>query len=97
MPGSGRSRTGWLEISGPSGQHLVDLIRHSDDVLDMLLIHGRTSADRGRAEARRCKKQARENGRGSRCNDGAGQFAGRSGLIVILHVAQPSFHRRHNS
>jgi len=25
-------------ISGPSGQHLVDLIRHSDDVLAVLLI-----------------------------------------------------------
>jgi hypothetical protein len=24
--------------SGPSGQHLVDLIRHSDDVLKVLLI-----------------------------------------------------------
>src|SRR5712691_8683436 len=29
----------WLAgVSGPSGQHLVDLIRHSDDVLEVLLI-----------------------------------------------------------
>jgi hypothetical protein len=29
----------WLAgISGPSGQHLVDLMRHSDDVLQVLLI-----------------------------------------------------------
>ena len=25
-------------VSGPSGQHLVDLIRHSDDVLETLLL-----------------------------------------------------------
>src|ERR1700730_13096607 len=35
-----RERTvkNWLAgISGPSGQHLVDLLRHSDDVLEVLL------------------------------------------------------------
>jgi hypothetical protein len=34
-----RTVKNWLAgISGPSGQHLVDLIRHSDDVLEVLLI-----------------------------------------------------------
>ena len=34
-----RTVKNWLAgISGPSGQHLVDLIRHSDDVLAVLLI-----------------------------------------------------------
>ena len=36
-----RERTvkNWLAgISGPSGQHLVDLMRHSDDVPEVLLI-----------------------------------------------------------
>jgi hypothetical protein len=34
-----RTVKNWLAgISGPSGQHLVDLIRHSDDVLEALLI-----------------------------------------------------------
>ncbi|MFY9695082.1 MAG: hypothetical protein WA776_04835 [Xanthobacteraceae bacterium] len=34
-----RTVKNWLAgISGPSGQHLVDLIRHSDDVLTVLLI-----------------------------------------------------------
>ena len=34
-----RSVKNWLAgISGPSGQHLVDLIRNSDDVLAILLI-----------------------------------------------------------
>jgi hypothetical protein len=33
-----RTVKNWLAgISGPSGQHLVDLIRHSDDVLEVLL------------------------------------------------------------
>jgi hypothetical protein len=34
-----RTVKNWLAgVSGPSGQHLVDLIRHSDDVLKVLLI-----------------------------------------------------------
>jgi hypothetical protein len=34
-----RTVKNWLAgISGPSGQHLVDLIRHSDDVLEVLLV-----------------------------------------------------------
>ena len=34
-----RTVKNWLAgISGPSGQHLVDLIRHSDDVLEVLLL-----------------------------------------------------------
>ena len=34
-----RTVKNWLAgVSGPSGQHLVDLIRHSDDVLEVLLI-----------------------------------------------------------
>lgn len=34
-----RTVKNWLAgISGPSGQHLVELIRHSDDVLEVLLI-----------------------------------------------------------
>jgi hypothetical protein len=34
-----RTVKNWLAgISGPSGQHLVSLIRHSDDVLEALLI-----------------------------------------------------------
>jgi hypothetical protein len=34
-----RTVKNWLAgISGPSGRHLVDLIRHSDDVLAVLLI-----------------------------------------------------------
>jgi len=34
-----RTVKNWLAgISGPSGQHLVDLIRNSDDVLTVLLI-----------------------------------------------------------
>ena len=34
-----RTVKNWLAgTSGPSGQHLVDLIRHSDDVLTVLLI-----------------------------------------------------------
>jgi hypothetical protein len=34
-----RTVKNWLAgISGPSGQHLVDLIRHSDDVLEVFLI-----------------------------------------------------------
>ena len=34
-----RTVKNWLAgISGPSGQHLVDLIRNSDDVLQILLI-----------------------------------------------------------
>ena len=34
-----RTVKNWLAgISGPSGQHLVDLIRNSDDVLQVLLI-----------------------------------------------------------
>jgi hypothetical protein len=34
-----RTVKNWLAgISGPSGQHLVNLIRHSDDVLEALLI-----------------------------------------------------------
>ena len=34
-----RTVKNWLAgISGPSGQHLVDLMRHSDDVLQVLLI-----------------------------------------------------------
>ena len=34
-----RTVKNWLAgISGPNGQHLVDLIRHSDDVLAVLLI-----------------------------------------------------------
>ena len=34
-----RTVKNWLAgISGPSGQHLVDLIRNSDDVLAVLLI-----------------------------------------------------------
>jgi hypothetical protein len=34
-----RTVKNWLAgISGPSGQHLVDLIRHSDDVLAVLLV-----------------------------------------------------------
>ena len=33
-----RTVKNWLAgISGPSGQHLVELIRHSDDVLEVLL------------------------------------------------------------
>jgi hypothetical protein len=34
----GRLKNWPAGISGPSGQHLVDLIRHSDDVLAVLLI-----------------------------------------------------------
>jgi hypothetical protein len=34
-----RTVKNWLTgVSGPSGQHLVDLIRHSDDVLEILLL-----------------------------------------------------------
>jgi hypothetical protein len=34
-----RTVKNWLAgTSGPSGQHLVDLIRHSDDVLEVLLV-----------------------------------------------------------
>ena len=34
-----RTVKNWLAgVSGPSGQHLVDLIRHSDDVLETLLL-----------------------------------------------------------
>ena len=34
-----RTVKNWLSgISGPSGQHLVDLIRHSDAVLEVLLL-----------------------------------------------------------
>src|SRR6476620_10985361 len=34
-----RTVKNWLAgVSGPSGPHLVDLIRHSDDVLELLLI-----------------------------------------------------------
>jgi hypothetical protein len=34
-----RTVKNWLAgVSGPSGQHLVDLIRHSDEVLEVLLI-----------------------------------------------------------
>jgi hypothetical protein len=34
-----RTVKNWLAgVSGPSGKHLVDLIRHSDDVLEVLLI-----------------------------------------------------------
>ena len=34
-----RTVKNWLVgINGPSGQHLVDLMRHSDDVLEVLLI-----------------------------------------------------------
>ena len=34
-----RTVKNWLAgINGPSGQHLVDLMRHSDDVLEVLLI-----------------------------------------------------------
>jgi hypothetical protein len=34
-----RSVKNWLAgVSGPSGQHLVELIRNSDDVLTVLLI-----------------------------------------------------------
>ena len=34
-----RTVKNWLAgISGPNGQHLVDLIRHSDDVLAVLLV-----------------------------------------------------------
>ena len=34
-----RTVKNWLAgISGPSGQHLVDLIRHSDEVLTVLLL-----------------------------------------------------------
>jgi hypothetical protein len=34
-----RTVKNWLSgISGPSGQHLVELVRHSDDVLEVLLI-----------------------------------------------------------
>ncbi len=34
-----RTVKNWLAgVSGPSGQHLVDLLRHSDDVLEVLLI-----------------------------------------------------------
>jgi len=34
-----RTVKNWLAgVSGPSGQHLVDLIRHSEDVLAVLLI-----------------------------------------------------------
>ena len=34
-----RTVKNWLAgVSGPSGQHLIDLIRHSDDVLEVLLI-----------------------------------------------------------
>lgn len=37
-----RTVKNWLAgISGPSGQHLVDLIRNSDDVLQVLLIMAR--------------------------------------------------------
>jgi hypothetical protein len=34
-----RTVKNWLAgVSGPSGQHLVDLIRYSDDVLEILLL-----------------------------------------------------------
>lgn len=34
-----RTVKNWLAgVSGPCGQHLVDLLRHSDDVLEVLLI-----------------------------------------------------------
>ena len=34
-----RTVKNWLAgVSGPNGQHLIDLIRHSDDVLQVLLI-----------------------------------------------------------
>lgn len=34
-----RTVKNWLSgVSGPNGQHLVDLIRHSDEVLDILLL-----------------------------------------------------------
>ena len=34
-----RTVKNWMAgISGPSGQHLVDLIRHSDNVLEVLLV-----------------------------------------------------------
>jgi hypothetical protein len=34
-----RTVKNWLTgVSGPSGQHLVDLIRHSDNVLEILLL-----------------------------------------------------------
>jgi hypothetical protein len=34
-----RTVKNWLTgVSGPSGQHLVDLIRHSDDVLEVILL-----------------------------------------------------------
>ena len=34
-----RTVKNWLAgVSGPNGQHLVDLIRHSDDVLEVLLL-----------------------------------------------------------
>jgi hypothetical protein len=34
-----RTVKNWLAgVNGPSGQHLVDLIRHSDDVLEVLLL-----------------------------------------------------------
>ena len=37
-----RTVKNWLAgISGPSGQHLIDLIRHSDGVLEVILILGR--------------------------------------------------------
>ena len=41
-----RTVKNWLGgISGPSGQHLVELIRHSDDVLQvMLILAGRQQA-----------------------------------------------------
>src|SRR6266446_4089097 len=41
-----RTVKNWLAgISGPSGQHLVELIRHSDDVLEVLLtLAGRQQA-----------------------------------------------------
>jgi hypothetical protein len=34
-----RTVKNWLAgVSGPSGEHLIDLIRHSDDVLEVLLL-----------------------------------------------------------
>lgn len=34
-----RTVKNWLSgVSGPNGQHLVDLMRHSDEVLDILLL-----------------------------------------------------------
>ena len=34
-----RTVKNWLAgVSGPSGQHLIDLMRHSDEVLEVLLV-----------------------------------------------------------